>query len=73
MNLKNQSMKLRINCGLLPVSRMREKSRSMCLPVNFTSLGGLKMQGGFFPEDKGRPIRATVTEFVYSPQATKER
>ena len=45
----------------------------MCLPVNFTSLGGLKMQGGFFPEDKGRPIRATVTEFVYSSQATKER
>ena len=45
----------------------------MGLQVNFTSLRGLKMQGGFFPEDKGRPIRATVTEFVYSPQATKER
>ena len=40
---------------------------------HFEAINDIKMQGGFFPEGKGRPIRATVAEFVYSSKATKER
>ena len=69
-------MKLRINCGRLLVSRMGEKE-SFNVPAGelcqFEGINDIKMQGGFFPEDKGRPIRTTVTDFVYSSQATKER
>ena len=30
----------------------------------FEGINDIKMQGGFFPEDKGRPIRATVSLFI---------